>query len=156
MSKMKEEVAPEQTAPAAHRSAPTGDEPVKKSPREWAFETGNAPKKVGKNVWTSKGMSPPRGSMAHEVASVLHGWREHEHHENEPFLLTKEEYLAALEAAMPKDEVVEKDGKKHVKFAGNPKPHDKALSKHRGGRVRVTRDGGETVVNTLNGPFERA
>ncbi len=98
----------------------------RKSPKEWAFATGNGPKaNTSKNKWeVSHGMSAPRGSVYHEVASVLHGWKEHEHHEGSPILLTQEEYLAALKATMPE--------------AGNPVPHKSALSPHKGGTVRVT------------------
>lgn len=135
-----------QTAPSespAVSAPPAVEPPAKKSPREWAQLTGNGPKKGARHRWTAHatpGMSRQMGSMAHEVASVLHGWKEHEHHENAPILLTKEQYLAALEAAMPKDveEVREVDGKdvKVVKLGGNAEPHKAALSEHRGGRVR--------------------
>jgi hypothetical protein len=96
-------------------NAPSG--PVMKTPRAWALETGNGPPGA-RNRWAdhSKGMSSPRGSMAHEVASVLHGWSQHAHHENGAMSMTKEDYLKALEAAMPKE--------------GNPKPHMPACSKH--------------------------
>lgn len=88
------------------------------------------------------------GSMAHEIASVLHGWGEHAHHENEPIQLTKDDYLAALKAALPEDPkdadgnpVLDEKTKK-PKVAGHAKPHKGALSEHRGGRQRQEmRDG---------------
>lgn len=121
-------------APAPDQSAPTGAPPptlveggaVRKSPKDWAAELGHGPGKPGKNVWTGvsavKGMSRQMGSMAYEVAAVLHGWREHEHHEGGPIQLTREEFEAALAAALPAQ--------------GDPEPHPPALSEHRGGGVR--------------------
>ncbi len=103
-----------------------------KSARDWAVETGNSPKKRSKNIWskgTSKepapGMSPLKGSMMHECAAILHGWREHElHTDGAPLLMSQEDYLAALKATMPE--------------VGNPVPHKPALSPHKGGGVKVT------------------
>lgn len=109
---------------------------VKKTPKEWALETGNSPKNISRNRWLTlngktevipTGMSRLMGSVEHEVASVLHGWREHEHHAGEPIKLTKEDYLAALAAAMPTE--------------GNPIPHPAAVSPHKGGGVKVTFQG---------------
>ncbi len=54
-----------------------------KSPKEWAEATGNGPKR-GKSTFASAGTSQPRGSVAHEVAKILHGWPEHEHHTGAP------------------------------------------------------------------------
>lgn len=123
------------------RSAPTGvlvSDQERKSPRDWALETGHGPKKISKNTWSgdaTRGMSRQMGSMAYEVAAVLHGWREHEHHENQPMLLTKEEFLGAINEAMPQNT---KDAKGNVVLAGDPVPHEPALSRHRGGTLRVT------------------
>lgn len=35
----------------------------------------------------------------HNAASVMHGWASHAHHTGEPIKLTREAYLAAIEAA---------------------------------------------------------
>lgn len=89
----------------------------KKSPRDWAVELGHGPVANPKRQFTQgarRVMSTPRGSMAYEVAAVLHGWREHEHHAGEPMLLTRAEFEGALAAAMPEE--------------GNPTPHAPALS----------------------------
>jgi len=106
--------------------APVTKTVERKSPKEWALATGNGPKaSASKNKWdVAQGMSAPRGSVYHEIASVLHGWKEHQENENAPMLLTQEEYLAALKATMPEE--------------GNPVPHKPALSPHKGGTVRVT------------------
>lgn len=102
-----------------------------KSPRDWAVATGNGPKKRSKNLWTqgatnepARGMSSLKGSMMHECAAVLHGWREHEHHAGTPLLMSEEDYLAALKATMPE--------------VGNPVPHKPACSPHKGGGVKIT------------------
>lgn len=102
-----------------------------KSVREWAIATGNGPQKRSKNTWTKDGTKEPapamsslKGSMLHEIAAVLHGWREHEHHAGAPLLMTLEDYLAALKATMPEK--------------GNPVAHKPALSPHKGGGVKVT------------------
>lgn len=122
--------------PDTQGSAPKKkDGPELKSPREWALITGNGPKAKPGVLWTGNGlagMSRPMGSVEHEVASVLHGWREHEHHANEPMLLTLEDYLAALKASHPQE--------------GNPIPHPAALSPHKGGRIRVRLANGKTVT----------
>jgi hypothetical protein len=105
--------------------------PDLKSPKDWAIITGNGPTKNSNNLWDNgkknsgrpKGMSRQLGTMAHECASILHGWKEHEHQAGGPILLTKEDYELALKAAMCEE--------------GNPVPHAPALSPHKGGGVKV-------------------
>lgn len=119
--------------------SPPGEKPptevaARKSPRDWAIELGHGPQKP-RHEWNSSGTSRPMGSLAYEVAAVLHGWREHEHHANAPMMLTREEFEGALKAALPENELDEKGNVK--KLAGNPEPHKPALSPHRGGTQRV-------------------
>src|SRR5690349_24356128 len=83
--------------------------PELKSPRDWALATGNGPKVAAPGVeWTGNavelGMSRLMGSVEHEAASVLHGWRQHEEAENAPFVLSLDDYTAALKATHPEDE----------------------------------------------------
>jgi hypothetical protein len=91
-----------------------------KTPDEWAKITGNAQQSTPGVEWVGtlaeSGMSGAKFAMAHEIASVLHGWPSHAHHANEPIKLSREDYEAALKAAFPQE--------------GNPKPHRGALSKH--------------------------
>jgi hypothetical protein len=126
--------------------------PELKSPLDWAMATGNGPKESRSSDWTgtavTMGMSGLKGSVEHEVASVLHGWRQHEEAENGPILLTREDYLTALKATHPEDEydLDDKGEPKRdrwgnpviKKHAGNPAPHAPALSKHKGAGVRVS------------------
>ena len=116
-----------------------------KTPAEWATLLGHAPKSVEGVEWVGtlaeSGMSEAKFSMAHEIASVLHGWPSHAHHANEPIQLTRADYEAALKAAFPEDRY-EMDGDKPKLdrrgnaviakggHGGNPKPHRAALSKY--------------------------
>jgi hypothetical protein len=54
----------------------------------------------------------------HEAASVMHGWKLHEHHAGAPLQITREDYEAALRAAGETDAV------------GQPIPHARAMSQH--------------------------
>ena len=151
-----DENSPGTPPPDPHGSAKKKDEPGPelKSPAEWARITGNGPKPTPGVVWFGEalaGMSRQMGSPAHEIASMLHGWKDHEHHANEPMLLTREDYEAALKEAFPQDEhelETEGDRKGQPKLdvygnpvikrhGGAPKPHKPALSEHKGGRMRV-------------------
>jgi hypothetical protein len=82
-----------------------------RSPDQWARMLGeyHAPK----YPWQE-----PHYSARHAAAAALHGWNEHTHHSGAPMFLSQADYLAALEAAMPK--------------IGNAKAHKPALSKHCG------------------------
>lgn len=80
----------------------------------------------------------------HAAAEALHGWKQHEHHESAPILLSRKDYEAALLAASkPVTRAIGKDGKP----AGEPldsyeaakkglptitdyEPHEPALSPH--------------------------
>ncbi len=97
-------------------------EEVLKTAADWADETGHGVKKV-KAAFTSGGMSRLMRSVEHEVAAVLHGWREHAHETGAHMLMTKEVYLKALEATHPE--------------VGNPKPHPAALSPYKGKMGKV-------------------
>jgi hypothetical protein len=131
--------------------APAAAGQDKRSPRDWALATGNGPKLDLRNRWSGPGMSSPRGSVEHEVAAVLHGWREHEHETNEPLLMTEADYRAALAASHPADVYLkagtkdattdkaeeaarDRDGNPvlHPKHTGVPVPHPAALSPYKG------------------------
>lgn len=116
------------------------------TPREHAIATGNGPKKRA-NVWTGPGFSRQMGSVEHETAKLLHGWNDHEHETGKPIELSRADYLAALKATHPDDELemTEVEGKKTPKLdrsgnpivkklAGNPVPHPAALSPYKGKR----------------------
>lgn len=128
-------------APKPPEQKPSGAE--LKTPREWALATGNGPKPQGRNQWSGPGFSRPMGSVEHEVAAVLHGWREHEHETGEAPKMSKDDYLAALKASHPEDEYeLEQDGKTPKrdrdgnpvikKHGGSPVPHSGALSPYKG------------------------
>ncbi len=148
---------------AANAVPPAADE--KRSPRDWALALGHGPKAARPQLvdqGTKKMLSPMLGSAEHEAAKALHGWDEHEHHENGPIQLTRSDYEAALAASHPADVYLRagtKDGETkgadealkdawgnpvlHPKFDGTPRPHAGALSKHKGNLVRVSLARGE-------------
>lgn len=82
----------------------------------------------------------------HAAAAALHGWLEHEHHEQKPILLTVDDYKAALQAASkPVTRALDANGTPtgdHVdsyEYAAQGKPtitdyepHAAALSPHKG------------------------
>jgi hypothetical protein len=144
-------------------TAPAATE--KRSPREWALALGHGPKPKRPQLvdeGTVQMLSSLLGSAKHEAAKALHGWDDHEHNEGAPIELTSEDYLAALAASHPVDVYLKKGTKDertpdaeeaardrwgnpvlHPKFDGTPKPHPGALSKHKGNKVRVGKDGRE-------------
>ncbi len=61
---------------------------------------------------------PVTASARHRAASTLHGWADHAHHAGKPMKLTREDYLAALDAAQKTD--------KH----GKAQPHAPAVSEY--------------------------
>lgn len=80
-----------------------------KTPTEWAMATGQftlgpKPRRVKQLSWQ------------HNVAAVVHGWVQHEHHAQRPIALTKDDYMAAIRA-------IEKQ-----MSDGSIMPHDGALS----------------------------
>lgn len=82
----------------SHSDEPKGAEakqasPEKKSPQDWAAHLGQ----VGR-------LRVPFGEPyfkdhRHPMARTIHGWAAHEYHEGGPFLLSLEDYQAALKTA---------------------------------------------------------
>lgn len=66
-----------------------------RAPDEWVKITGEGREMFleGKWRWVP--------SARHAAAVVLHGWQKHAHHAGAPFMLTREQYEAALRAAEP-------------------------------------------------------
>lgn len=64
------------------------------------------------------GFTDPIRSPAFRAAEQLHGWSAHESHSAEPLRITREAFLAALEAVMSPDK------------RGNYTPHTEALAPH--------------------------
>ncbi len=78
---------------AAQPSAPSGEalpSAETRTPDEWAREYFPA---------SDKGRLHPR-LMNHGAANGGHGWALHEHHAGAPMQLTREDYLAAIRAAL--------------------------------------------------------
>ncbi len=121
---MTEKKSPEREQPTAPFAAPapaqTSD---KKSPEEWAGTCGQRRAKSFEETVTRINGKPfdVIGDFLweHESASVLHGWKLHEHHAGEPMKLSRSEYEAALKAA----------GITNSK--GDYTPHPAALSPHK-------------------------
>jgi hypothetical protein len=80
----------------------------------------------------------------HAAAEALHGWKQHEHHEAKPILLSLDDYKAALIAASkPVTRLVDKSGKlsepidsheaakKGLPTVTDYEPHKPALSPHK-------------------------
>lgn len=98
----------------------------RKSPRDWALELGNLKLRPlpaeTPNALTECYTAP------HASAVVLHGWRQHQHHEGAPMLLTREDYLAALDATQVAHEATPDEPNAY-------RPHLPALSHHKSKRV---------------------
>jgi hypothetical protein len=111
--------------PRSAQKAPAKPEAELMSPRDHALHTGHGPPKGRGTFAATMGgraipvTSKPRGSVAYEVAKMAHGWAQHEHEEGKPLLMTRADFLKALEVAMtfnPK---------------GESNTHAPALSKHK-------------------------
>jgi len=89
------------------------------TPHEHAVATGNTVT-LRETIRLRGGVPGERTgySAAHAAAARLHGWQAHEYHANEPIRITREAYLAALEAASKPDD------------QGVYWPHAEALSPH--------------------------
>jgi hypothetical protein len=104
------------------------DQPAdeRKSPRDWALELGNLKLRPlpaeQPNALTECYTAP------HASAVVLHGWRQHAHHEGKPILLSREDYLAALAATQVAHDVTADEPDAY-------RPHLPALSHHKSKRV---------------------
>ncbi len=82
-----------------------------KTPEQWAFATGQFT--IGPKPRRLKQLS-----WQHNVASVVHGWPQHKHNAQSEIQLTKEDYIAAINA-------IEKQ-----LADGTIVPHDGALSSY--------------------------
>jgi hypothetical protein len=116
----------------SEKSKPEQDSPAedRKSPREWAVELGNL--KLRKLPAEVSGALTECYSGPHNSAAILHGWKQHAHHEGSPIQLTRAEYLAALEATQIAHEVVPgATGEERNAY----RPHQAALSPHKSKRA---------------------
>lgn len=120
------------------------------TPEQHAYATENGPAKykgpreTAPTSLTFNGRQErARFSVAHECATILHGWNEHAHHADEPIQLKRTDYLKALAAAVtpwhaptcPKRGHVlgDPDPAKHAAILaahGCPVPHEPALSQY--------------------------
>ncbi len=107
--------APDKSARKPAAGAAKSEEKLM-TPEDWARATGTV--KSRKRFMTLKGNKPKYEAfpMMHNVAAVMHGWAEHAHHTGKPMLISREDYLKAVEVAGNEN---------------NP-PHPAALSPHRG------------------------
>lgn len=110
------------TKPERQKSAPQAVV-EQRTPEEWAAPCGQRRKRSFEDVVSRVNGKPfdVTGDFLdmHEAASVLHGWKLHEHHAGEPLKLSRADYEAALAAAGKTNE------------AGEYEPHPAALSPHR-------------------------
>ena len=113
---------PETAQPAQKVTASAKSET--KTPEEWAGVCGQRRAKTFDETTTAINGRPfdviGAFNWKHEAASVLHGWKRHEHHAGAALLLTRAEYEGALEAASKTD------------ARGEYLPHKPALSPHKG------------------------
>jgi len=90
--------SPAQVEPKADVRLPSSQSDLL-TPEELAELTGNT--RVDTEAFSFGGR--PRTSIAyswqHEAAAQLHGWKDHAHHANESYRLTRIDYEAALKAA---------------------------------------------------------
>jgi hypothetical protein len=107
----------------------------KRTPEEWAGPCGQRRPRRFEDTF-SKVNGVPFDSIGefrdmHEAATVIHGWKLHEHHEQKTFELTRSDYEAALKAAG------ETDAK------GQPIPHAPAMSPHAAPQFIAAAKGGK-------------
>lgn len=69
------------------------------TPEELAELTGNATVERAAFAFGGQPRAATVYSWQHEAAAQLHGWKDHAHHANEPFRMTRLDYEAALKAA---------------------------------------------------------
>lgn len=119
----------EREAPKARAPKPQAPvaPPVTATPLEHGLATGNLRRIAQPVAFGGPGESPTPGqelasvdahgnATLHAPAEALHRWRQHAHHAGAPIQLTREDYLAALQAAASPD------------ASGNYRPHAAALS----------------------------
>lgn len=123
---MSDETTKRATATAAPAVAPTAPhDDGKHTPEEWAGPCGQRRPKTFEETVTMVNGKPfdfvGQFLWQHEAASVLHGWKLHEHHseDQKPIRLTRAAYEAALKAAGATNE------------KGEYTPHPAALSSHK-------------------------
>lgn len=99
---------------ASIEARPAKKEAERKSPLEWASKLGYTIRGAVRII-DGKRRFERYPSWQHAAASTLHGWEQHQYHENEALQLTEEEYCGAILA---------------VSAPGHQKPFQRALSKH--------------------------